>query len=464
MRFFEFKLPDADSAFAKELESFLTNLINSAKKLPETDPRRTQFDAALGQLQAEAGINEDHVADADTAIVSAVIQKLLENGQQNALFALMDLAKIVNDPKVQAAIKNKEAEVAKQEQNKAQEVSQDKLKKAKAVAKKVGKRDAWGQELLAVLNRYENDQLVNDFMDAVLNGTGLTKDIVSGAPTAKFNLKVIINSQLQGILDNKEAFTSLALMPFSEQTAGFGGGVGPGEALLAMLIPGAKRSSSASDLMIGSDVWEVKGGGSDSSKAWLDSSTVAPAELRRIFNDHTESLRPKLRKIIPYKDGTKFTLSQVLDLADFRAEKFRFLRTAFTFLNDADRKKIIGEMYALLFPSVKKGKTSKIYAQYVTDTIDNILIGERLPIADIQAKLGMLEYALGSYQASNFIIYNYNTHELLIIQGTKGIIDSIDNPDNMLRSETITMGNSKKSSAGVTLVSKPRKRAQRASD
>ena len=76
----------------------------------------------------------------------------------------------------------------------------------------------------------------------------------------------------------------------------------------------------------------------------------------------------------------------------------------------------------------------------------------------------MLEYALGSYQASNFIIYNYNTQELLIIQGTKGIIDSIDNPDNMLRSETITMGNSKKSSAGLTLVSKPRTRAQRASD
>jgi hypothetical protein len=315
-----------------------------------------------------------------------------------------------------------------------------------------------------VLNRYENDQLANDFMDAVINGTGLTKDIASGVPTAKFNLKAITSSQLQGIFDNKEAFTSLALMPFAEQTAGFGGGVGPGEALLAMLIPGAKRSSTASDLMIGSDIWEVKSGGSDSSKAWLDSSTVAPAELRRIFNDHTESLRPQLRKKIRFTDGTQFTLSQVLDLADFRAEKFRFLRSTFKFLNDADRKKIIGEMYALLFPSVKKGKTSKIYAQYVTDTIDNILVGQRLPIADIQAKLGMLEYALGSYQASNFIIYNYNTQELLIIQGTKGIIDSIDNPDNMLRSETITMGNSKKSSAGITLASKPRTRAQRASD
>ena len=464
MRFFEFKLPDADSDFAKQLESYLEKLIASARQLPETDPRRQKFDASLTQLQAQAGVTEDAVEDANAKVVQSVVAKLLESGNQNALFAMMDLAKIVNDPKVQAELKNLAAQVAQQEKNKSDDASKVMTDKAKAVAKKVGKRDAWGQELLAILNRYENNQLVNDFMDAVINGTGLTKDIVSGAPTAKLNLKTITSSQLQGIFDNKEAFTSLALMPFSEQTAGFGGGVGPGEALLAMLIPGAKRSSTASDLMIGSDIWEVKSGGSDSSKAWLDSSTVAPAELRRIFNDHTESLRPKLRKIIPYKDGTKFTLSQVLDLADFRAEKFRFLKTAFQFLNDADRKKIIGEMYALLFPSVKKGKTSKIYAQYVTDTIDNILVGQRLPIADIQAKLGMLEYALGSYQASNFIIYNYNTQELLIIQGTKGIIDSIDNPDNMLRSETITMGNSKKSSAGLTLVSKPRTRAQRASD
>lgn len=464
MRFFEFKLPDADSNFAKELESYLEKLIASARQLPETDPRRQKFDASLTQLQTQAGVTEDAVADANAKVVQSVVAKLLEGGNQNALFAMMDLAKIVNDPKVQAELKNLAAQVTQQEKNKSDEVSKLKNEKAKAVAKKVGKRDAWGQELLAILNRYENEQLVNDFMDAVINGTGLTKDIASGAPTAKLNLKTIVSSQLQGIFDNKEAFTSLVLMPFSEQTAGFGGGVGPGEALLAMLIPGAKRSSSASDLMIGSDIWEVKSGGSDSSKAWLDSSTVAPAELRRIFNDHTESLRPQLRKKITYKDGTQFTLSQVLDLADFRAEKFRFLRTAFQYLNDADRKKIISEMYALLFPSVKKGKTSKIYAQYVTDTINNILIGERLPVADIQAKLGMLEYSLGSYQASNFIIYNYNTQELLIIQGTKGIIDSIDNPDNMLRSETITMGNSKKSSAGLTLVSKPRTRAQRASD
>ena len=458
MRFVEFKLPEKDSPLFKQIFSELSDLVELTKELPEENAVRRQVAVYLEKLKKNANVTEDTIEDTEDALLIAVAKKI---GGSQSTMALLDIKKLKEAVKAElAALGTVQQEKGKEQLNAA---SAEKLKKAKEVAKKVGKRDAWGQDLLAILNRYENEQLVNDFMDAVINGTGLTKDIVSGAPTAKFNLKIIINSQLQGILDNKEVFTSLAVMPFSEQTAGFGGGVGPGEALLAMLIPGAKRSSSASDLMIGTDVWEVKGGGSDSSKAWLDSATVAPAELRRIFNDHTASLRPQLRKKVRYTDGTEFTLSQVLDLADFREEKFRFLRTAFRYLTADDNKTIISEMYTLLFPSVKK-KEPKLFKQYVIDTINAILEGKRRPVADMQAKLGMLEYSLGSYQANNFIIYNYNTHELLIIQGAAGIIDSIDNKDNMLKTETITMGNSKKSSAGVTLVSKPGKRKPRSYD
>ena len=150
MRFFEFKLPDADSDFAKQLESYLEKLIASARQLPETDPRRQKFDASLTQLQAQAGVTEDAIEDANAKVVQSVVAKLLESGNQNALFAMMDLAKIVNDPKVQAELKNLAAQVAQQEKNKSDEVSKSKIEKAKAVAKKVGKRDAWGQELLAL--------------------------------------------------------------------------------------------------------------------------------------------------------------------------------------------------------------------------------------------------------------------------------------------------------------------------
>ena len=73
MRFFEFKLPDADSDFAKQLESYLEKLIASARQLPETDPRRQKFDASLTQLQAQAGVTEDAVEDANAKVVQSVV-------------------------------------------------------------------------------------------------------------------------------------------------------------------------------------------------------------------------------------------------------------------------------------------------------------------------------------------------------------------------------------------------------
>jgi hypothetical protein len=114
-------------------------------------------------------------------------------------------------------------------------------------------------------------------------------------------------------------------------------------------------------------------------------------------------------------------------------------------------------MYELLFPGVKK-QEAKLYSSYVKDTINAILEGNRSLVADIQAKLGLLEYGLGSYQANNFMIYNYLTNDLIIIRGLEGITNAIDNKDNMVKTETITMSNAKKSSAGVTLRSKPSRR------
>lgn len=458
MRFVEFKLPEKDSPLFNRIFSELSDLVDLAKDLPEDNSVRQQVNAYLEKLKINTGIAEDAVEDAEDALFIAIAKRL---PSPQATMALMDIKKFKESVKAEL----EQVGTAYQDKGKEQvaAASAENRKKAEAVAKKVGKQNTWGEELLAKLNRYNNDTLINDFMDAVINSTGLTTDIVTVASTAKFNFRTIINPKLQGIFDNKEAFKGLVLLPFAEQTAGFGGGVGPGEALLAMLIPNAKRSSSASDLMIGKDIWEVKGGGSDSSKAWLDSATVAPAQLRDIFNKNTSSLRPKYRKIITYTDGSKFTLSQVLDLADFREEKFKFLRTAFRYLDSASYNSIIGEMYAKLYPSVKK-KQSKLYAKYVKDTVNAILEGNRRIVADIQAKLGMFEYSVGSYQADNFIIYNYKTHELLVVRGADGIIDSIDNKENLLKTETITMGNSKKSSAGITLISKPGKRAPKAYD
>jgi hypothetical protein len=107
MRFFEFKLPTAGSAFDVELKKHLLTLVNDAKKLPENDPKRIQFNQFLQNIKAQAGIAEDPVADADQATINAVLSFLAKKGDKVATMYLMDGAKILGDKDVQAALQKK---------------------------------------------------------------------------------------------------------------------------------------------------------------------------------------------------------------------------------------------------------------------------------------------------------------------------------------------------------------------
>jgi len=457
MRFFEFK--DTEN-IEKDLEK-LSNLSDQDPSL-----KKTVIDGLrqiLSKIDNSVSTDNTEVKEAeeDPKSLIAMLLDRLDDSDLDPADRLRVKGEIAN-----LALKTEKEASAKGFQlgvSLSKETGTNKLEKAKKIAVKVGKSEDWAIELLSRLDRYENDQLINDFMDLVIEKNALTSNIITDSPISKPNLRNLLNPKIVGILDNKKAFANMVIFPFSEQKAGFGGGVGPGEALLAMLIPNAKKAPGASDLQIGKEIWEVKGGGSDTSKAWLDSASIAPAQLRDIFNRGTESLKPKFRTKIAYNDGNVFTLSQVLDLADFRDEKFRFLKTAFTRLDDTARKYIIKEMYELLFPSVKKSDNT-FFNKGVRDSIKAILEGNRKSIADIQVKLALLEYSLGSYQASNFIIYNYLNNDLIVIKGKEGITGAIDNKENMVKTETITMGNAKKSSPGVTLLSKPSKRKPKVYD
>lgn len=459
MRFFEFN--------EKKIDPKVKNDLQKLASIADVDPSaESKISAEIKSILSQLDKNtepEEKVTEQEEDL-----QSLLDLLMDRLTDPNVDSAdKLMAQQKIRSlAAKEVQAASAKGFQlgvSLSKETGLNKLEKAKQVAQKVGKSEDWASELLSRLDRYENDQLINDFMDLVIGKNALTSNIITDTPISKPNLRNVLNPKIVGILDDKKAFAGLVLTPFSEQKAGFGGGIGPGEALFAMIIPDAKKAPGASDLKIGEEIWEVKGGGSDTSKAWLDSASVAPAQLRDIFNRKTAILRPKFRNRITYKDGNVFTLSQVLDLADFRDEKFKFLRTAFNRLEDNDRKSIIKEMYELLFPNVKKYDSS-FFNKGIKETVDSILEGNRRAVADVQVKLALSEYSLGSYKASNFIIYNYLNNDLILIRGKGGIVDAIDNKANMVKTETITMGNAKKSSPGVTLLTKPGKRKPKVYD
>ena len=107
MRFFEFKLPEPGSAFNVELKQHLLTLVNDAKKLPEADPKRIQFNQFLQNIKAEAGITEDPVAEVNQETVNAILVFLAKKGSKEATMYLLDGAKILGDKDVQAALQKK---------------------------------------------------------------------------------------------------------------------------------------------------------------------------------------------------------------------------------------------------------------------------------------------------------------------------------------------------------------------
>jgi hypothetical protein len=451
MRFVEFKLPEKDSPLFNQIFSELSDLVDLTKDLPEENAVRQQVDAYLEKLKQNANVVEDAVEDAHEALLIAVAKKI--GGPQATMF-LLDIKKL------KEAVKAEIAQVGTVHQEKGKEqvraASTEKLEKAKKLAVKIGKDPKWGASLNNVLAAYEDDQLHNDFLDICLANKGLSRPFDSNIPYQKLNLKNIINSKLSGLFANQEAYTSLALLPLSDGT-GQGSGVGPGEAVFACLAPNAKKAVKSDLTIDGFGTVEVKGGKGQESTGWLDATGVKATDLRRAFLSIVDpALRSKGRTIMTFKDGTKTTLNDIIDNADFRPEKFRELKTVFKLLSPADQIKTIDALYKEVAPTVKTNpETKKMYNRYVKETVDLIINitnqSELIPINKLQAKLSMIEYAIGAYKAETLLVYNYVTQEIILIHGIDGIEESMNSADLITTAITLRGTGAKKGSPGISI-------------
>jgi hypothetical protein len=451
MRFVEFKLPEKDSPLFNQIFSELSELVELTKDLPEENAVRQQVDAYLEKLKQNVNVAEDAVEDAEDALLIAIAKKF---GGPQATMALMDIKKF------KKLVQNEVAQVGTLHQEKGKEqvktASTEKLEKAKKLAVKIGKDSKWGISLNNVLAAYENEQLQNDFLDLCLANQGLTKPFNSNIPYQKLNLKNIINSKLSGLFADQEAFTGLALLPLSDGT-GQGSGVGPGEAVFACLAPDAKKAVK-SDLTIGGfGTVEVKGGKNQESTGWLDATGVKATDLRSAFLSIVNpALRSKGREKFKFADGTNTTLNDIIDNADFRPEKFRELKTVFKLLSPEDQIKTIDALYKEVAPTVKTNpETKKLYNRYVKETVKLITNitnqSELIPINKLQAKLSMIEYAIGAYKAETLLIYNYVTQDIILIHGIDGIEQSITSPDLITTAITMRGTGAKKGSPGISI-------------
>jgi hypothetical protein len=451
MRFVEFKLPEKDSPLFNQIFSELSELVDLTKDLPEENAVRQQVDAYLEKLKQNVDVAEDAVEDAETALLIAIAKQF---GGPQATMALMDIKKFKQ--KVQAEI----AQVGTAHQEKGKEqirtASTEKLTKAKELAAKIGKDDEWGVSLHNALSYYENDQLHTDFLDVCLANKGLSSPFDPSIPYQKLSLKTIINPTLSGLFANQAAFNKLALLPLSTGT-GQGSGIGPGETVFACLTPNTKKASKSDLTISGFGTVEVKGGNSQESTGWLDAAGVKATDLRSAFLSIVNpALKAKGRKKFKFNDGTETTVNDIIDNADFRPEKFKFLKTVFKLLSPEDQIKTIDALYKEVAPTVKSDpKTKKMYNSYVKETVNLITnIASRSELESInklQAKLSMIEYAIGAYKAETLLIYNYVTQDISLIKGIDGIEQSINSSDLVTTAITIRGKGAAKGSPGVAI-------------
>ena len=451
MRFVEFKLPEKDSPLYKQIFSELSELVELTKDLPEDNAVRQQVDAYLEKLKQNVDVAEDAVEDAEDALLIAIAKQF---GGPQATMALMDIKKFKQ--KVQAEI----AQVGTLHQEKGKEqvgaVAAEKLKKAKKLAAKIGKDDEWGVSLHNALSYYENDQLHTDFLDVCLANKGLSSPFNPTIPYQKLDLKKIINPALSGLFANQSAFNKLVLLPLSAGT-GQGSGIGPGETLFACITPNTQKASKSDLTIAGFGTVEVKGGNSQESTGWLDATGVKATDLRSAFLSIVNpALKSKGRKKFKFKDGTETTVNDIIDNADFRPEKFKFLKTVFKLLSPEDQIKTIDALYKEVAPTVKLDpKTKKMYSRYVKETVNlitNIASQSELEsINKLQAKLSMIEYAIGAYKAETLLIYNYVTQDISLIKGIDGIEQSLNSSDLITTAITMRGKGAAKGSPGISI-------------
>lgn len=314
MRFFEFKLPEPGSVFAKELEQYVIKLINAAKTLPETDPRRAEFDQFLQKLKVDAGIKEDAVADADQATINAILSFLAKKGSKEATRYLLDGAEILGDEAVMSALQAS-AETHKQtgKEERSAEIQQffsgleDQLKTLAAKAAPNDKilkdivrnfKAAFGETVLRDRKITQEDlsQFLNDAIDSHII------DMNAMVGTNEGNIGRFITNP-----KHKEIFDVIKDDIFSYIPGGTGANIGPGEVALTM-FGNPIRKGDIGDLEIDGVMYEVKGGRTRGKESGYGGRLNGKAVLKptsglRVINEYFKKKLPDVPAVAKSEKG-----------------------------------------------------------------------------------------------------------------------------------------------------------------
>ena len=416
--------------------------------------------------EVQPKVKESMVIYSDIAELEDQIENLAPLGEKVA-----DVIAVIRK-KIAQLKENVKSEFAKEREAGGEEVKKklgdiEQAKKdfANKLVQRLGKSPEWGQGLVSALDRYDNPELTMNFLELCANGRALAISLPKEPQVVDYKLTNIVDARIKPILDpaNRKFFKALKDLPWTEGS-GRGGGVGPGESLLACLIPNATQPPKG-DLFINGENWEVKAGSytynsetnkKGTSNAWLDCSSnsdKAPVMKQAFMEALGAKLKTKNQRKIKVGNNV-LTLGEVIRNADFRKQSLPYLKIVLEQLERFDLQyDAISAAYKAIVPTVAE-KRAKTFNNAVTESIDAILnlsADTSRILARIHARLSLLEYGIGDYKSPNFIFYNSTTQDIVFSQGTSSINKSVGGDSRVVPLYTFTMNGTGKASAGVFL-------------
>jgi hypothetical protein len=381
MRFFEFKLPSANSPLLNKIVSSITDLVNSAKKLPENDPARKEADDLINSLKNKAGITEsDAISELEHDMIVAIAKALISTGNQQATLSLIDIEKIKKNIEVQQKTKKvaqAHQELGKQQYVKSQETDTSDLDEiGAAIEKKLGTPKGWTKSKIInpLLSVGIDKELLYVFLDQCASGTAMNWNFNDGIhPITDF--KSLMSDESKEIFSNKQAKDILLTARWSEA-----GGEGDGEVMIGLLADASHPEKG--DITVKGVPYEVKAtgwrfnkkGDVSGTEAWLDAGP---------YSSNIEGVKAIFKKLINARGIT--ASEENIALADFRKAGTQSLKQIMSRVKDP--VDLMSSLHSAVFPNADKNQIKQASENIVASQYDYRVSAKE------QGLLAMAEYA-----------------------------------------------------------------------
>lgn len=414
MRFFEFAPPAEESSFAKELEKLLEKIFAKVKSLPETDPKRQEFNDYLEDLKNRSPVKEDAVEEISTELIKHI---LLKSGVKEASLALLDLAKISGDPMTKNLAQKLVTVGVEQEKAQRLQTKQGFDELGKLIAKKLSQPDQWGIDLVHGIQASSIDpELLSVFLEQCVKGTAMKWEFTDGVQEVKF--KSLLSTEAEKILQDKRI--QQTLMETRWATGASGKATGDGEVFIGMLTDAVHEAKG--DIVIKGTPYEVKAtkwtvskkGGMANTEAWLDAGPYAEdiAGIKNIFSGLISDR--KLR--VP---------SEMMAAADFRKAGLEYLKKIMKKVKDPEN--LLTELHLRIFPDLTKEDVQPGVRSMIASDYDYLVSAKE------QGIMAMKQYSAISPGNFGFIFIDKTT-----LTGTVSV-NAFESHDSFRFSSPITM-------------------------